>query len=160
LRPLQERDAGGFRRGGALLDRALADAGIDRSEVYVTNAVKHFKWTPSPRGKRRLHSKPSAGEVNACRPWLEREREISLFKPNLLVALGATAGQSLMGSSFRVTRVRGELIAETPWGVPLIATVHPSAILRAPDEESRRRDYAAFVKDLKSVAAAAKGLPG
>lgn len=136
---------------GALLDRALADAGIDRSDVYITNAVKHFKWTPSPRGKRRLHSKPSAGEVNACRPWLERE--IQLFKPKLLVALGATAGQSLMGASFRVTKSRGKPIRETPWGITLIATVHPSVILRAPDKESRHRDYAAFVEDLKVVAA-------
>jgi DNA polymerase len=134
---------------GALLDRALADAGIDRSQVYVTNAVKHFKWTPSPRGKRRLHSKPSAGEVTACRPWLERE--IQLFKPKLLVALGATAGQSLMGSSFRVTKSRGQPIRENPWGITIIATVHPSAILRAPDDESRRREYAAFVEDLKAI---------
>jgi DNA polymerase len=97
-----------------------------------------------------LHSKPSAGEVNACRPWLERE--IWLFKPKMLVSLGATAAQSLLGSSFRVTKARGKLILENEWGVPVVATVHPSAVLRAPDDESRRREYAAFVEDLRVVA--------
>jgi uracil-DNA glycosylase len=135
---------------GGLLSKALAEAGIERSEVYVTNAVKHFKWTPSPRGKKRLHSKPSGGQTSACRPWLEAE--IHVLKPQVLVTLGATAAQSLMGSAFRVTQRRGEVIRDSGWAPALVATVHPSAILRAPDEASRRRDYAAFVSDLRKAA--------
>jgi DNA polymerase len=135
---------------GHLLDKALAEAGIDRSRVYVTNAVKHFKWTPASRGKRRIHSKPTAGEVHACRPWLERE--IELVKPGVVVCLGATAGQSLLGRTFRVGTMRGKAIPHNSTnGVALsiVATVHPSAILRNPDHDGRERDYKAFVKDLR-----------
>jgi uracil-DNA glycosylase len=132
---------------GRLLDEALAEAGIDRTRVYVTNAVKHFKW--KPQGKRRLHQKPNAAEISACRPWLDSE--ISVIAPELLVCLGATAAQALLGAAFRVTRQRGEFIQ--PPGLPLImATVHPSSILRAPDEESRQLEMRAFVRDLRLAA--------
>ncbi|HEY7087551.1 MAG TPA: UdgX family uracil-DNA binding protein [Tepidisphaeraceae bacterium] len=133
---------------GHLLDEAMKEAGIPRDEVYVTNAVKHFKF--EPRGKRRLHSKPSAREVNACRPWLESE--IKVLKPDIVVALGATAAQSLMGSSFRLTQHRGEFFADTPWAPWFIATLHPSALLRMPDEELRRRARSEFSHDLKLIA--------
>src|SRR5438034_3956006 len=119
---------------GMMLDRALEKAGIDRSEVYVTNAVKHFKF--EPRGKRRIHSKPSAREVKACRPWLEAE--IKVVQPQMIVCLGATAAQSLMGSAFRLTQHRGEAL-HTPWAPWLLATNHPSAVLRMPDAELRDR---------------------
>ena len=112
---------------GALLDRALEEAGIERSTVYLTNAVKHFKWTP--KGKRRIHQKPNAAEVEACRPWLEAE--IAAVRPTLVVALGAVAAQALLGRGFRVTRHRGEVFPQ-PEGPPITATVHPSSILRAP----------------------------
>ncbi len=132
---------------GRLLDEALKEAGIDRSQVYVTNAVKHFKW--KPQGKRRLHQKPNAAEITACRPWLDSE--ISLVAPELLVCLGATAAQALLGPAFRVTRQRGEFIQRP--GLPLMmATVHPSSILRAPDEESRELELKAFVRDLSKAA--------
>lgn len=132
---------------GKLLDRALEDAGIDRRSVYVTNVVKHFKW--EPRGKRRIHAKPDAGEISACRPWLETE--IALVRPHALVCLGATAAQALLGKSFRVSKQRGEFVASSL--APLvIATVHPSSILRAPDDESRRAEMERFVADLKKVA--------
>lgn len=134
---------------GRILDEGLADAGIDRTTVYVTNAVKHFKWKPAPKGKRRIHEKPNATEVAACRFWLETE--IQLLKPRLIVALGATAAQALFGHRFKVTKQRGKAI-ETPLAPHGIATVHPSSILRAPDEASRREEYRAFVKDLKAVA--------
>ncbi|HZP59362.1 MAG TPA: UdgX family uracil-DNA binding protein [Opitutaceae bacterium] len=133
---------------GKLLDRALAEAGINRSDVYVTNAVKHFKFKPTDR-KRRLHQKPGSREIAACRPWLEAE--LSLLAPDLVVALGATAAQSLMGSAFRVTRDRGRLFPAA-WARGFIATVHPSSILRAPDEASRHDQYQAFVADLKHAA--------
>jgi DNA polymerase len=137
---------------GRVLDRALADARIDRSRVYLTNAVKHFKWTP--RGKRRLHSKPSAREVHACRPWLEREIEI--VRPSAIVCLGATAGLALFGPSFRVGAMRGREIrdgaAEFAAGIPLFATVHPSSILRLPERADREREYRAFVADLRLAA--------
>src|SRR5215218_1951486 len=125
---------------GRLLDNALVEAGIDRSQTYVTNVVKHFKW--EPRGKRRIHKKPNAQEISACRPWLEAE--ISVVKPKVIVALGATAAQALLGAKFRVTKQRGEFIESTlaPY---VMATVHPSSILRAPDEESRRLEYRLFV---------------
>ena len=134
---------------GALLDKALADAGFDRTRVYVTNAVKHFKW--EPRGKRRIHKKPNAMEIAACRPWLDAE--IAVVKPGVVVCLGATAAQSLLGKGFRVTQHRGELIPSeiAPY---IVATVHPSSILRAPDDSSRRQDYARFVDDLTKVAQA------
>lgn len=137
---------------GALLDKALADAGIDRERVYVTNAVKHFKW--EPRGKRRIHKKPSAMEIAACRPWLDAE--IAAVKPRVVVCLGATAAQSLLGRDFRVTQRRGEMIpgSTAPF---FLATVHPSSILRAPDEEARHTEYAAFVRDLRSVVDALQG---
>ena len=134
---------------GKLLDRALEEAGIDRTLVYVTNVVKHFKW--EPRGKRRIHAKPSAGEIGACRPWLETE--IALVRPRVLVCLGATAAQALLGKSFKVSRQRGEFIPSSL--APLVtATVHPSSVLRAPDDETRREEMRRFVADLSRVAAA------
>ena len=132
---------------GRVLDAALEEVGIDRSQVYVTNAVKHFKW--KPQGKRRLHQKPNAAEVNACRPWLDAE--IAAVKPHLLVLLGATAAQALLGRDFRVSLQRGQLI-ERPGLPPMMATVHPSSILRAPDEETRELELRAFVQDLKRIA--------
>jgi uracil-DNA glycosylase family protein len=134
---------------GKLLDRALERAGIDRGDVWVTNAVKHFKW--KPRGKRRIHEKPSANEVRACRPWLLAE--IAVLAPDLVVCLGATAAQSLLGREFRVTEQRGELLSAA--GVPrVLATVHPASLLRAPDEETRTREIERFVADLRRAAAA------
>lgn len=132
---------------GRILDRALADAGLNRDDVYVTNAVKHFRF--EERGKRRLHKKPRTSEIVACRPWLEAE--IRLIKPEVLVCLGATASETLFGSSFRLTRQRGVPLHH-PWAAHVLATIHPSAILRAPDEESRHREYASFVNDLKAAA--------
>ena len=132
---------------GKLLDRALAEAGIDRSAVYVTNVVKHFKW--EPRGKRRIHKKPSAGEIAACRPWLDAE--IALVKPRAIVCLGATAAQALLGRQFRVTAHRGEFVA-SPFAPLVLATVHPSSILRAPDDETRHAELKAFTEDLRTVA--------
>jgi uracil-DNA glycosylase family protein len=131
---------------GKLLDRALAEAGIDRAQVYVTNVVKHFKW--EPRGKRRIHKKPNAGEITACRPWLDTE--IAVVKPRAIVCLGATAAQTLLGKAFRVTAHRGEFI-KSPLAPLVLATVHPSSLLRAPDEESRRRETKAFIEDLRMV---------
>jgi len=136
---------------GALLDRALDEAGIDRRDAYVTNAVKHFKWVQ--RGKRRLHQKPNAGEIRACAPWLEAE--VAAVRPELLVALGATGAQALFGRSFRVLAQRGQVL-NTLLGLPGLGTVHPSSILRAPDEGAHRLAYRAFVEDL-SVAAAVLG---
>lgn len=132
---------------GRLLDNALEEAGIDRRQTYVTNVVKHFKW--EPRGKRRIHKKPNAVQIAACRPWLEAE--LSVVKPNVIVALGATAAQSLIGPQFRVTKQRGEFLESTlaPY---VMATVHPSSILRAPDDETRQREYRRFVDDLKKLA--------
>ena len=132
---------------GKLFDNALEEAGIDRKQTYVTNVVKHFKW--EPRGKRRIHKKPNAVEIAACRPWLEAE--IALVKPEVIVALGATAAQALFGPQFRVTKQRGQFIESTlaPY---VMATVHPSSILRAPDDETRRLEYRRFVDDLKKLA--------
>ena len=132
---------------GRLLDEALAEAGIDRGDAYVTNAVKHFKW--EPRGKRRLHKKPSSRELAACRPWLDAEFEV--IDPQVVVCLGATAAQALMGSSFRITKQRGELF-DFNGDAKLMATWHPSAVLRAPEAEDRRRMRAEFVDDLKKAA--------
>ena len=129
---------------GRLLDQALVAAGIDRGDVYVTNAVKHFKW--EPRGKRRIHQKPNAHEIAACRPWLDAE--VAVLKPRVLVCLGATAAQALLGRDFRVSRQRGELV-ESPLAPNAIATVHPSSILRAEDREAQFRE---FVRDLEKVA--------
>ena len=132
---------------GKLLDRSLEEAGIDRKKVYVTNVVKHFKW--EPRGKRRIHKKPNAVEITACFPWLEAE--LAVIDPDVLVCLGATAAQAILGRSFRVTKQRGVLL-ESELAPKVLATVHPSSILRAPDDETRRRERAAFVEDLKVVA--------
>jgi len=134
---------------GRLLDEALEEAGIDRSAAYVTNAVKHFKW--QPRGKRRIHQKPNAGELAACRPWLEAELEV--VRPDALVLLGATAAQAMLGRGFRVTRDRGTPL-ETDLAPLTLATVHPSSILRAPDAETRARERTMFVEDLRVVAGA------
>jgi DNA polymerase len=135
---------------GKMLDRGLEAAGIDRSDTYVTNAVKHFKW--EPRGKRRIHKKPNTVEMAACRPWLEAE--IAVVRPRLLVCLGATAAQSLLGRSFRVTEQRGRIL-DSPFGIPVMATVHPSSLLRAPDDETRREETARFIADLRVAAKAA-----
>jgi uracil-DNA glycosylase family protein len=132
---------------GKLLDRALAEAGIDRAHVYVTNVVKHFKW--EPRGKRRIHKKPGAREIAACRPWLDTE--IALVRPRAIVCLGATAAQALLGKTFKVTAHRGEFV-ESPLASIVLATVHPSSLLRAPDEETRHRETERFVDDLRLVA--------
>jgi uracil-DNA glycosylase family protein len=130
---------------GRLLDEALEEVGIDRRLAYVTNVVKHFKWTP--KGKRRIHAKPNWSEIAACRPWLDAEIEV--VEPRVIVCLGATAAQALLGRDFRVTRRRGEVV-DSGYGVPAIATVHPSSILRAEDED-REREYAAFVADLAAI---------
>jgi len=131
---------------GGLLDKALIEAGIDRTKVYVTNAVKHFKW--EPRGKRRIHKKPNAAEIAACRPWLDAE--IAVLKPKVVVCLGATAAQALLGRDFRVTQHRGEFI-ESRIAPYVMATVHPSSILRAPDDETRHEEMRRFVADLKKL---------
>ncbi len=129
---------------GVVFDKALAEAGIDRATTYVTNVVKHFKWTA--RGKRRIHAKPNWGEIAACRPWLDAELEV--VSPRILVCLGATAAQALLGRQFRVTKQRGEPV-DSPLAEHVLATIHPSAILRADDRE---KEFAAFVADLRVVA--------
>jgi len=134
---------------GRLLDRALEEAGIDRTRVYVTNVVKHFKW--EPRGKRRIHKKPNSAEIGACRPWLDVE--IRLVRPRAIVCLGATAAQALLGRQFKVTAHRGEAIA-SPLAPIVMATVHPSSLLRAPDDETRHRETKRFVEDLRAAARA------
>lgn len=134
---------------GRLLNSALEEAGIDRSQAYVTNVVKHFKW--EPRGKRRIHAKPNAVEIAACIPWLEAELET--VKPRVLVCLGATAAQALLGRQFRVTQDRGKWV-ESALAPYVMATVHPSSILRAPDSETRRAEMEHFVADLRPVAQA------
>src|ERR1039458_7488235 len=131
---------------GKLLDSALAEAGIDRKTVYVTNAVKHFKW--EPRGKRRIHKNPNATEIAACRPWLDAE--IAAVEPRIIVCLGATAAQALLGREFRVTQHRGEIMESTLAPV-VMATVHPSSILRAPDDETRREEMRQFIQDLSNI---------
>jgi uracil-DNA glycosylase len=131
---------------GQLLDRALDQAGIDRATVYLTNVVKHAKW--EARGKRRIHVRPNAGEIRACRPWLDAE--IALVKPRILICLGATAAQALLGRSFRVSSQRGDVVASAL--APVVgATIHPSSILRAPDDESRKEEMRRFVNDLKTI---------
>jgi DNA polymerase len=130
---------------GRLLDNGLEEAGIDRSKVYLTNIVKHFKW--KPQGKRRIHQKPNSREIAACRPWLDAE--LAVLKPRVLVCLGATAAQALLGRDFRVSRQRGELV-DSPLAPKTIATVHPSSILRAEDRDLQFRE---FVRDLEKVAA-------
>jgi DNA polymerase len=135
---------------GALLDRCLEEAGIERKDAYVSNVVKHFKWTP--RGKRRLHAKPNAGEIRACRPWLEAE--LRTVKPKVLVCLGATAAQALLGAQFRASRSRGVEIA-SDWAPHVVATVHPSALLRA-DDDTREAEISRFIADLRVAAALLK----
>ena len=135
---------------GKIMDRALEESGIDRNQVYVTNAVKHFTW--KPRGKRRIHQKPNSREIAACRPWLEAE--LRLVKPKLLVCLGATAAHAIFGPSFRVTRERGKVLS-SKLAPRVLATVHPSSLLRQPDEESRQREYKRFVADLRAAVKAA-----
>src|SRR5487761_923725 len=139
---------------GRLLDRALEEAGIERHDVYITNAVKHFNWVPAPRGERRIHKTPKGLEVAACRPWLEAE--IEAVDPELVVALGATAAQALFGRQFRVTRSRGQVL-ELPGGRLGCATIHPSAALRAPDHEQRELLFAGMVDDLQRAATALEG---
>lgn len=133
---------------GRLLEEALHEAGIERNEIYVTNAVKHFKWTPA--GKRRLHKKPSAREIAACVPWLEAECEA--VQPHVAVCLGATAAQALLGRTFRITRQRGQMIRGERFAPWFVATWHPSAVLRAPDSETRARMRAEMITDLKVAA--------
>jgi DNA polymerase len=133
---------------GRLLDRALQAAGIARGDAYVTNVVKHFKWEPA--GKRRIHARPNRMEVSACLPWLRAE--LDLIKPEALVCLGATAAQALFGPHFRVTQQRGQWVS-SPWARRVLATVHPSSILRAPDDATRQREFEALVADLAVVRA-------
>ena len=134
---------------GRILDEALSAAGIEKSEVYITNAVKHFNWAPDPRGKRRIHKKPRYSEIQACRPWLDAE--ISVTRPQVIICLGATAAQALLGKDFSVMRQRGQFVASqlAPF---VMATVHPSSILRAQDDKSRREQKAAFIRDLSLAA--------
>ena len=141
---------------GRLLDEVLIEVGIDRTEVYVTNVVKHFKWEAAQRGKRRIHKKPRHSEIEACRPWLDAE--LKAVQPKVLVCLGASAAQGLLGTSFRVTRERGKLIPSdlAPY---VMATTHPSSILRAPDSHERARQRAEFVRDLKKIADLLKSNP-
>ena len=139
---------------GGVLDEGLGAAGIDRSRVYITNVVKHFKWKAA--GKRRIHQKPNAEEITACRPWLDAE--LALVQPAVLVCLGATAGQAILGSSFRVTKQRGTWL-ESPLAPRVTATAHPSSILRAPDDAAREEAMAAFISDLRQVARAIDDLP-
>jgi len=134
---------------GQLLDRALEAVGIDRTRVYVTNAVKHFKF--EPRGKRRIHKKPNAEEIRACTPWLEAELEA--VEPKVVVCLGATAAQAVIGRSFKVTQHRGEFV-DTPLDALVTATVHPSSILRSPDDATREAETRAFIRDLETAARA------
>ena len=131
---------------GRILDKALEEAGIDRKEIYVTNAVKHFKW--EPRGKRRIHKKPNSLEITACKPWIEAE--IDVLKPDVIVCLGATAAQALLGRQFKVSIQRGTWM-KSPLAPFVMATVHPSSLLRAPDDETRRREIKRFIADLKLV---------
>jgi DNA polymerase len=137
---------------GALLHKALEEAGIPRAAAYLTNAVKHFKW--EPRGKRRIHKKPRASEIKACRPWLEAE--LTAIKPAVVVCLGATAAQSVLGSQFKLMQNRGKVLPGAPLGAAagarVVATIHPSAVLRAPDSEGRHAAYTMLVDDLKVVA--------
>ena len=133
---------------GKLLDRCLVEARLDRSRTYVTNVVKHFKWVP--RGPRRIHSKPGLVEIEACVPWLEAE--IAAVKPRVIVALGATAAQAMFGRAFRVSKDRGRVVPSR-WASYALATVHPSALLRAPDEDTRHREIERFVGDLRQAAA-------
>jgi DNA polymerase len=131
---------------GGLLDKALAEAGIDRTKVYVTNVVKHFKW--ESRGKRRIHKKPNAAEISACRPWLDSE--IKVIKPRAIVCLGSTAAQAVIGPKFKVSTQRATFV-KSPLAPLVTATVHPSSILRAPSDEARRAETKRFIDDLKKI---------
>jgi DNA polymerase len=131
---------------GRLLERAIAEAGLDRERIYITNVVKHFKW--EPRGKKRIHQKPNAGEIRACQPWLDAE--IAVIRPRAVVCLGATAAQALLGKDFKVTKHRGEPRPSALAPI-VMGTVHPSSILRAPDDEARRTEMEAFVADLRRL---------
>jgi DNA polymerase len=137
---------------GRILDRALEEAGIDRAEAYVTNAVKHFKW--KPRGNRRLHQTPRAGEIEACKPWLQAE--VEAVKPGALLAMGATAARSLFGTKVKVTKDRGRPL-ESPLAPVAAVTIHPSAILRLRDHDEREAELASFVADLKGISTALQG---
>ncbi|MGC2449450.1 MAG: UdgX family uracil-DNA binding protein [Candidatus Sulfotelmatobacter sp.] len=139
---------------GRLLDEVLAEVGIDRSEVYVTNVVKHFKWIAAQRGKRRIHKKPRHSEIEACRPWLDAELQV--VRPEVLVCLGASAAQALLGKDFRVTRDRGTLV-KSDLAPHVMAAIHPASILRAPDPEAREQQRREFVRDLEKVAALIRG---
>ncbi len=139
---------------GRLLDEVLAEVGIDRSEVYVTNVVKHFKWVAAQRGKRRIHKKPRHSEIEACRPWLDAELQV--VRPEVLVCLGASAAQALLGKDFRVTRDRGTL-RKSDLAPHVMATIHPASILRAPDPEAREQQRREFVRDLEKVAELIRG---
>ncbi len=146
----EDRDGAPFvGPAGRLLDKALAEVGIPRHDAYVTNVVKHFKWKPA--GKRRIHQKPNAEEIKACRPWLERELEV--VQPDVVVCLGATAAQALLGRTFKVTQQHGQWV-EWPYEPRATATIHPSAILRAPDDDARQAEREAFTDDLRLVAGA------
>jgi uracil-DNA glycosylase len=138
---------------GKILDEALAEAGIDRAEVYVTNVVKHFKWSADARGKRRIHKKPRSVEINACRPWLDAE--LDLVKPRVLLCLGATAAQAIFGKAFSVTRQHGQLV-DSPLAPFAMATMHPSSVLRAPDSQSRHEQMRILINDLRKVALLSK----
>src|SRR5688572_3110266 len=138
---------------GAVLQKAPDDVGIQRDTVFLTNAVKHFKW--EPRGKRRIHKKPRASGITACRPWLEAE--LLAVKPVVVVCLGATAAQSILGSQFKLMQQRGQVLP-SPLADRVVATIHPSAVLRAPDSEGRRAAYDMLVSDLKVAAKVAKGV--
>jgi uracil-DNA glycosylase len=154
--PGDKEDRGGepfVGPAGRLLDRALEEAGIDRSEAYVTNAVKHFKW--KPQGKRRLHQTPRAGEIEACKPWLQAELEA--VKPHGVLAMGATAARSLFGPKVKVTKDRGRPL-ESPLAPVAAVTIHPSAILRLRDHDEREAELAGFVADLEGVRAALQGV--
>lgn len=139
---------------GRLLDEVLAEVGIDRDEVYVTNVVKHFKWEAAQRGKRRIHKKPRHSEIEACRPWLDAELQV--VRPEVVVCLGASAAQALLGKDFRVTRDRGTLM-KSDLAPHVMATAHPASILRAPDPESREQGRKDFARDLKKVAELIRG---
>ena len=132
---------------GKVLDKALDEAGIDRDECYVTNIVKHFKW--EPRGKRRIHKKPNQVEITACKPWFEAE--VAVLKPEIVICLGATAAQAIIGRTFKVTKQHGKLFGNVINGAQVMATVHPSSILRAPDDDARREAMALFIADLRAA---------
>jgi len=154
--PGHEEDLAGHPFGGPagrMLDKALDQAGLDRSDLYLTNAVKHFKWKPAEGGKRRIHERPRQGEVNACHPWLQQELEV--VRPHVVVCLGATAARAVVGHPVTITASRGRVLSSTA-GHAAIVTVHPSAVLRAPDDAARRALMRRFVGDLRRAARAAR----